>query len=138
MSFVSANKVHLQGKASVGIFSFGMIFIPKPTLFISFIFILFSLNNHQMSCHLSASYIAFSFLLWILKPLELALFHKSQVSIYSIYKPFTVYRWRILSSFTNGTCIHRYKFYLQRNRVCFQWHTLVIPESSQAFSTFKE
>lgn len=81
---------------------------------------------------------AFSSHLRILKPLELSFCYISKISIYSIYKPFVVYKQSVLSDFISRMCMHRYTFYLQRIKVYLQRNALMIPESRQTFATFKE
>lgn len=46
-----------------------------------------------------------------------------KVSTYSMCKLLILYRWRILSDFTSRIRMHRYNFYLQRNKVSLQRNT---------------
>lgn len=67
-------------------------------------------KNHQMAFQLVYQLYCIFFPLKILKLLELSFCHISKTSIYSVYKPFIVYRLRILSDFISRTCMNIHNF----------------------------
>lgn len=63
-----------------------------------------------MDCHLVLPIILHFLPTYDPEAYGIFLCHISKMSIYSIYKPLTVYRCRILSEFTSRTCVHRHDF----------------------------